>query len=418
MTDRENVPAAINLKAKVAVHAVQAGSLVARGLMAVQRSKGLALTKDNDALYREARTRFNKGTAIRNWDEITHPDLFAAFKKFQQLANNEYGKAYYPLSILYLGRNGEENHQDGAKHFAQLAIDWCLAHQAQEDEELWCDLGDMYSFGHGVAKNGAQAEIWYRKAAELGDMRGQWELGVSLLVPDRDKVTERQEAFSWMSKAAEQGDAVLQDWLGDSYWVDSQYERALFWYHRAAEQENESAQYDLGKMYEDGLGVAQSYVQAEFWYRKAAEQGYRLAQWKLGEMHSAGRVVEQNDEQATYWFHKAAEQCEDYQYELGKMYSAGKGVEQSYVQAEFWYRKAAEQDNVDAQCILGWMYDNGKGVPKDVAIAVQWYQKAAEQGHARAQIILGWMYDNGKGVPRDAVKAMEWYQKAAEQECY
>ncbi|MBA4143874.1 MAG: sel1 repeat family protein [Nitrosospira sp.] len=346
MTERENLPAAINLKAKIAV---QPGSLVARGLMAVQRSKELTLTKDNDALYREARTRFNKGTAIRNWDEIKHPDLSAAFKKFQQLADNKYGKAYYPLSILYLGSNGEENHQDCAKHFAQLAIDWCLAHQARKDAELWCDLGDMYREGHGVAEDSAEAVIWYRKAAELGDMRGQWEFGVSLLAPDRDKVTERQEAFSWLSKAAEQGDAFLQDWLGDLYWVDSQYEQALFWYHRAAEQGNDSAQYDLGKMYEDGMGVAQSYVQAAFWYRKAADQGYSLAQWKLGEMHSTGRGVEQNDEQAIYWFHKAAEQCEDCQYELGKMYSAGEDVEQSHIQAELWYRKADEEDNADTQ---------------------------------------------------------------------
>ena len=96
MTDRENLPAVINQQ--VVVHSGQRGSLVMRGLVAIQESKGLAQTKDNDALYREARTIFNewsdKGNHLRkgSWNEIKDPDLFVVFKKFQQLANKNCGK--------------------------------------------------------------------------------------------------------------------------------------------------------------------------------------------------------------------------------------------------------------------------------------------------------------------------------------
>ena len=60
MTDREKLPAVINQK--VSVHTGQNGSLVMRGLVAVQESKALTLTKDNDALYRQARDVYNRIT--------------------------------------------------------------------------------------------------------------------------------------------------------------------------------------------------------------------------------------------------------------------------------------------------------------------------------------------------------------------
>ena len=50
--------------------------------------------------------------------------------------------------------------------------------------------------------------------------------------------------------------------------------------------------YDLGVMYDNGLGVEESdeeaeewYPKAEEWYQKAAEQGLADAQYKLGDMY-------------------------------------------------------------------------------------------------------------------------------------
>lgn len=44
-------------------------------------------------------------------------------------------------------------------------------------------------------------------------------------------------------------------------------------YSTAAEQGNRNAQYLLGRMYEQGQGVAQDYVQAYMWLSIAAAQG-------------------------------------------------------------------------------------------------------------------------------------------------
>ncbi|MEW9906910.1 MAG: hypothetical protein AB2990_06270 [Candidatus Symbiodolus clandestinus] len=56
---------------------------------------------------------------------------------------------------------------------------------------------------------------------------------------------------------------------------------AVKWLHKAAEQNDGSAQYDLGLMYFNGQGIlAQDKQQTLFWIRKAAANDSILAkQW-------------------------------------------------------------------------------------------------------------------------------------------
>ena len=80
------------------------------------------------------------------------------------------------------------------------------------------------------------------------------------------------------------------------------------WYHRAAKQGFTNAQYNLGGMYEFGLGVTEDYAEAAKWYRKAAEQGDARAQDYLGLIYDIGVVVPQDSVQAYMWFNLAMEQ--------------------------------------------------------------------------------------------------------------
>ena len=43
------------------------------------------------------------------------------------------------------------------------------------------------------------------------------------------------------------------------------------WYQKAAEQDSEEAQYELGEMYKDGIGVDQSASNALRWYNQVAK---------------------------------------------------------------------------------------------------------------------------------------------------
>ena len=60
--------------------------------------------------------------------------------------------------------------------------------------------------------------------------------------------------------------------------VPRDYQEAMSWYRKAAEQGHVSAQFSLGFRYATGWGVPRDYREAMSWYRKAAEQGHVSAQ--------------------------------------------------------------------------------------------------------------------------------------------
>ncbi len=120
------------------------------------------------------------------------------------------------------------------------------------------------------------------------------------------------------------------------------YETALVIFRQLAAQGNAAAQYNLGVIYDKGLGVAQNYKAAVKWYRKAAAQGNASAQYNLGAMYGNGLGVRQDYGEAMRWYEMAADQGNAAaQYNLGIMYDSGLGVTQDYVQAHIWYNIAA-----------------------------------------------------------------------------
>ena len=64
-------------------------------------------------------------------------------------------------------------------------------------------------------------------------------------------------------------------------------ERAEQW-RKAAEQGDAKAQYYLGHCYNMGEGVAQDKAEAVKWYRKAAEQGLEVAELVLKRLEQRG----------------------------------------------------------------------------------------------------------------------------------
>ena len=112
------------------------------------------------------------------------------------------------------------------------------------------------------------------------------------MLPKDIKVHEVTE-LKWITLAAEQGDADAQFSLGLMYLqglgVFLNNKTAVKWYRLAAEQGNVAAQFNLGWMYHKGLGVAQNHEAARKWYSLAAKQGHADAQFNLG---SISRIEE------------------------------------------------------------------------------------------------------------------------------
>ncbi len=83
------------------------------------------------------------------------------------------------------------------------------------------------------------------------------------------------------------------------------YHTAVKEFQLSAERGDVKARYNLGVMYQLGLGVPQDDQEAVRWYRLAAEQGDASAQFKLGVMYDKGKGVLKDYVLAHMWLNLA-----------------------------------------------------------------------------------------------------------------
>ena len=214
-----------------------------------------------------------------------------------------------------------------------------------------------------------------------------------------------------------------------------------------ADRGDKEAQFALGRIYQEGSGVAQSIPNAEAYYRKAALQDHANAQanlavlllntqraeegidWLrkaaksgapramvlLGNLSLTGTGMTKNVEDAKKWLEKAAETGDAEAFEsLSVMYEAGEGVTKDAAKALDYLDKAAKRNSVKALLRLAVKNLNGEGTAKDGKKAVGFLTRASELGSAEAQTALGSMYETGEGVEKKPAEAVVWYGKASE----
>lgn len=130
----------------------------------------------------------------------------------------------------------------------------------------------------------------------------------------------------------------------------------------------------LGKVYADGL---EQPALALPWFLDAAQKGDAEAQFRLGELYAEGLGVEQDEEQALVWYEKAARQ-DDNEAQLVM------GIHEQEVlgdnpAARDWYEKSAGQGNAEAQYRLGLLLLGEPGISRQPARAWMFLSLAAEE---------------------------------------
>ena len=161
----------------------------------------------------------------------------------------------------------------------------------------------MVNYGGMLGKRGDPAGEFshYRKAAELGDLLGAYNLAVAY----RDGIgteVNGAEAARWFDKAAAAGDETAAFNLGvlfdDGSLVPEDNARAAAFYKLAAERGSVDAMINLGLMLESGEGIAQDLAAAAGYFGQAAERGDSYGKLKLGLMQQSGKGIVKNVEQA------------------------------------------------------------------------------------------------------------------------
>jgi len=102
-----------------------------------------------------------------------------------------------------------------------------------------------------------------------------------------------------------------------------------------------------------------SETQQSFWetYTEAL-RGDKAAQFQVGVIFERGIGTEENQSLAAQWFEKSAEQGHvDAQYNIAIMYAAGRGVAADEGKAMMWLAKAAKQKDKEARKLLNEIID-------------------------------------------------------------
>lgn len=186
------------------------------------------------------------------------------------------------------------------------------------------------------------------------------------------------------------------------------YQKAIIWLQKSAEQGYVNAQNELGYWFHMGYGVAKDQKKAFSWYKKAAEQGYDIAQYNVGLCYEYGRGVQQSESDAFLWYKKAAEKgYKSALYALGCCFYYAKGTSRDYQLAYEFFMKAAEQNHAQAMCNLGDIFYYGYGKSKDLLKAIEWYDKASDECNSSAEYKLAQMLLKGESVEIDSINAAE-----------
>jgi len=131
------------------------------------------------------------------------------------------------------------------------------------------------------------------------------------------------------------------------------FQIAVHFYSQAAELNHPGAQYNLGLMYELGLGVTTSQSRAAGWYRLAAEQNNVDAQHHLGELYLSGAGVNLDHAVGLEWLEKSAQNGHaDIYLRLGQLYWKNWALEESLIRAALWAQMAFKQGDQSAQDLL------------------------------------------------------------------
>ncbi len=249
------------------------------------------------------------------------------------------------------------------------------------------NLGVCYIYGKGVEKNVAEGNNWYKKAIEHGSTEALFNLGLSYYKGE-GVVKNLQEAKRLFEKSSAQGNDIAQLYIGRILEdTNASCDKIVAAYKKAAEMGCAEAQDYLGYWYEEGEnGLPVDYQEAYRWYQKAAEQGDSYAQYDIGWLFDNGLGVKENKREAVKWFKRAASKNNvSAIYRLGLCYYFANGVGMDRREALKLFRKAAKDNHAGAICMIGDYYYEGCLVEENKEEALKYYEKAAELGDEMAK---------------------------------
>lgn len=246
------------------------------------------------------------------------------------------------------------------------------------------------------------------------------------------KLANYSSVFNQLYFRAILGDAQSQFDIGQMFQygigVAQNNDSAIIFYQNAAAQQHLAAEYNLGILYLEHPKDANDYQIALNWLTDSAFKGNSRAQYVLSRILDQGKKGEDgkeyivpNKEQALSMLYLAA--ANNYglaEYDLAeylaRQYDTGLSVDvkkHKLAMIRHLYNGAAEKGVLQALLPLAFY----NAMDQDKQRQVQAFNSAsqqAENGDPKAALLVAMLYDRGIGVTADPAKAMHWYQQAGQ----
>ena len=208
----------------------------------------------------------------------------------------------------------------------------------------------------------------------------------------RDSEELYEAGFKALKEKVEQGDLHYSNVLGYAYrfgiGTEENIKQAIKVFTPSAEQGNAMSLGHLSEIYleQDKIEKAKPLM------LKAAEKNNDMAQYNL-----AYNIYETGSEESLYWLNKAAENNNL----QAIMYLASYYHNQDIKKAIYYYQKGAELNDSQAMLELSYLYESGEGVEKDDKKALELLEEAFQLQNLEAMNELSIRYLEGRGVERN-----------------
>lgn len=301
----------------------------------------------------------------------------------------------------------------------------------------------------------SNAANWYQKAMN-DDVQAICDLGKAYLKGKDGAKKNDNEAFRWLKKAAEAGNANAMAWLGNCYYEGTgttvDYERCYYWDKKSADLGDAHGLARLGACYEEGVYVNQDFSRSFELYKKSAGMGDAMGQERLGNAYLHGLGTQADPYKGLEWLNKSvAQNCPEAIFDLAMCYLTGTGVTMDKNKAFELLTKASSLGSANGTYGLSRCYLYGIAVAKDTKKAETLLKQSVAEGskwgklklaecclmgtfnnnvgqlpeayklfcevseNSEAQFYIAWYYMHGlAGIMKDQNQAFAYYKKSAE----
>lgn len=275
-------------------------------------------------------------------------DYTKAYGMFLKCASNENENK---SKAMYMLGNMQENGR-GTEKSINLAIQ-SYRKSVQYSTELACDARlALVRLGEVVDKredfvDATKTMLMGLSVQEMYETGYEYEHGLN------NRYVSLPKAYAFYKAAADRGYTKAYTTMGEIFvskyypfndkTTSDKYYKKAFKIFKQKESNDGEACYELGRMYQNGNGVASDQEQAKFYYKSGALLGDKNASWRFGLICKD----EMEYPEAYKFFLKAAEKGQGMaMYELAKLYEEGLGVTMSRERAIEWYTKCVDSNYI------------------------------------------------------------------------